>query len=195
MRSLDDLLRLNKSIRVIGFDDAPFARERGSLVNISGIICSNAQFEGMLWGETTKDGVDATETLAVMLLNSKFYAQVHVVLTDGIAVGGFNMIDLPKLAELLQRPCIAVMRKMPDLVAIDHALQNFDDYAERKACMERAGEIYQASPFVYQTAGCSPETAASLLSQLTINGNVPEALRIAHLIGSAIKTGQSSQRA
>jgi len=36
---------------------------------------------------------------------------------------------------------------------------------------------------------------AKILNQVTDTGNVPEALRIAHLIGSAIKTGESSNRA
>lgn len=43
--------------------------------------------------------------------------------------------------------------------------------------------------------GCTPDEAARLLQTVTENGNVPEALRIAHLIGSAVKTGQSGKRA
>ena len=32
---------------------------------------------------------------------------------------GFNVVDLPTRAQTLQLPCIAVMRKLPDLVAFD----------------------------------------------------------------------------
>lgn len=195
MKSPEELLRLNKKIRVIGFDDAPFSRERGSLVNISGIVCSDTRFEGMLWGETQKDGTDATDVLVNMLTNSKFCDQVNVVLTDGIGVGGFNIIDLPSLHERLQIPCIAVMRTHPDMEAIDKALQNFDDYEYRKQTLLKAGEIYNHKHFVYQVAGCSSEVAGQVLEQLTDNGKVPEALRLAHMIGAAVKTGQSSGRA
>ena len=38
-------------------------------------------------------------------------------------------------------------------------------------------------------------TAGQVLTRLTDTGHVPEALRLAHLIGSAIMTGQSSNRA
>ncbi|XWK86240.1 MAG: hypothetical protein U7127_18705 [Phormidium sp.] len=48
--NLASLLRLNRTIRVIGFDDAPFQRRRGSRVPISGIVCANTRFEGMVWG-------------------------------------------------------------------------------------------------------------------------------------------------
>lgn len=192
---LEKALRLGKQIRVAGVDDAPFAKERGSVVNVSAIICSNTRFEGMLWGEVTKDGADATEQLLAMLQHSKFIEQLHVVLIDGVAVGGFNIIDINHLAAELSLPCIAVMRKPPDFSAIDKALQNFADYARRAALIQAAGEVHSAEPFYFQTAGLEPDVAAAALQQLTDNGNVPEALRLAHLIGSAIKTGQSSQRA
>ena len=72
MRSLEELLRLKKTIRIIGFDDAPFQKERGSSVKIAGVVCSNTRFEGMLWGEVTMDGTDATEALVELLKGSNF---------------------------------------------------------------------------------------------------------------------------
>lgn len=87
------------------------------------------------------------------------------------------------------------MRKPPNLQRIDQALQNFVDYEARKQLITQAGEIYQQDNFVYQCAGCTPEQALQALKLATDVGKVPEALRLAHLIGSAIKTGQSSSRA
>lgn len=195
MRSLDELLRLNKAIRVMGFDDAPFQSDRGAIVHVAGVICANTRFEGMLWSDITKDGTDATGVIINSLSNSKFYRQVNVVLVDGIALGGFNIIDLPRLAEELERPCIAVMRKSPDLTAVDAALRNFSDYTVRKKLLEKAGTVYTSGYFCYQAKGCHAETAARVLEQLTDRGHVPEALRLAHLIGSAIVNGESSNRA
>ena len=200
MKSLAEVIRLNKQLRTIGFDDAPFNRQAGSQVNISGIVCTNTRFEGMLWGEASKDGVDATDVLIDMLKPSKFYQQVHAVLLDGIAIGGFNLINLEKLSESLQLPCIAVMRKQPDVAAIKKVLTRFDDAEFRLATLAAAGEIFTCnSPtdrtFFFQVKGCSPETAGLLLEKVTDNGNVPETLRLAHLIGAAVKTGQSSNSA
>ncbi|WP_226647462.1 DUF99 family protein [Microbulbifer variabilis] len=195
MKPLAELLRLKKKLRIIGFDDAPFQKERGSPANISGIICTNTRFEGMLWGEVQKDGMDATEVFTQLLQSSKFYQQINVVLIDGLAVGGFNIIDLPKLTEALKRPCIAVMRKPPDMLAIDKALMNFSDYPLHKQTLLKAGEIYSDRGFHFQVQGCAPNIAAQVLEQATDNGNVPEALRLAHLIGAAVITGQSGNRA
>ncbi|WDE04195.1 DUF99 family protein [Thalassomonas viridans] len=200
MKSLAEVIRLNKQLRTIGFDDAPFNRKAGSKVNISGIVCTNTRFEGMLWGEASKDGVDATDVLIDMLKPSKFYQQVHAVLLDGIAIGGFNLINLETLSESLQLPCIAVMRKHPDVAAVKKVLSRFDDAESRLATLAAAGDIYTyTSPtdktFYFQMKGCSAETAGLLLEKVTDNGNVPETLRLAHLIGAAVKTGQSSNSA
>lgn len=201
MKPLKELIRLNKQIRVIGFDDAPFDRTRGSQVNVSGIICSGTRMEGMLWCEATKDGLDATSALANALTTSKFYDQLHAILIDGIAIGGFNIIDLPELHRITRKPCIAVMRKLPDLRAIKDALNNFDDGIERWHRIERAGNIHQHfselhnCDFTFQIAGCDADDAATVLEKATFTGNVPEALRLAHLIGAAVKTGQSGNSA
>lgn len=195
MKKIERKLELKKRIRVIGFDDSPFSKERGSLVNLSGIICSNTRFEGMLWGDITKDGSDATEKIAKMLCESKFYQQIDLVLLDGIAVGGFNIIRLVELSQLLKLPCVAVMRRVPDLESIRNALENFEDSEKRFKDIQQAGEIYEVDEFVFQTIGCDKHTVAKALRQVTDIGNVPEALRLAHLIGAAVKTGESSSRA
>lgn len=195
MHRLNAVLRNNKKVRVIGFDDAPFAHRKRQPVNVAGVVCSNTRFEGMLWGEVEQDGLDSTAVLTRLLLESKFVEQLHLVLLDGIALGGFNIIDLPALSAGVELPCVAVMRKRPDLDAIDRALKNLPDYGIRKALLDKAGEIHQIDGFVFQVCGATPDVVAEILTKLTDNGDVPEALRLAHIIGSAVMTGQSSSRA
>ncbi|WP_163832811.1 endonuclease dU [Spartinivicinus ruber] len=195
MKTLEQLIALNKHIRAIGFDDAPFKKHQHQQVNISGIICNNTRFEGMLWQTITRDGFDSTEVLIDCVKASKFHPQINVILLDGIAFGGFNIVDLPRLANELERPCITVMRKQPDLTAIKQALQNLSNWQARWQLIQNAGPIHAIHPFYFQTQGTSPNIAAQILSRLTDQGHVPEALRIAHLIGAAIKTGESSRQA
>jgi len=195
MKTTLEAIRLNKQLRVIGFDDAPFSKPDDSHVNISGIVCSNTRFEGMVWGEVRRDGNDATRCLIDLIAKSKFHSQLHAVLIDGIAFGGFNIVDLSELSKALSLPCIAVMRKMPDLVAVDKALQNFSDYQSRIALVKQAGEIFDYSTFYFQCSGIDAKNAGLMLDRVTDKGKVPEALRLAHLIGSAVKTGVSGNRA
>jgi len=195
MKPLDTLLAHGRTIRVMGFDDAPFERRPGAPVDVAGVVCAGTRFEGLVWGRATRDGADATGVMQRLLLGSKFAEQVHVVLIDGLAIGGFNLVDLPALAAAVRRPCVAVMRKRPDMPAIRRALARFDDVDRRLGVIAKAGPIHDAQPFVYQVAGAEPGVIPAVLAALTDRGHVPEALRIAHLIGSAVKTGESGRRA
>jgi endonuclease V-like protein UPF0215 family len=193
---LEKLLSSGRKIRAIGFDDAHYAdKSYGSEVNVAGIICSDTRFEGMLWNSIRKDGDDATENLATMLLQSKFAAQVQVVLTDGITFGGCNVVDLEELHERLQVPVIAIMRKHPDLESFQFVVNKLPDPESRWARVQAAGPIHQLNDFVFQVTGLDPAIASRVLGRLTDQGKMPEALRLAHLIGSAVKLGTSGKRA
>lgn len=158
-------------------------------------MCQGTRFEGLLWDHVTQDGADATGVLSSLISRSKFARQVHVVLTDGVTVGGLNVVDLALLSERLACPCIAVMRRRPDLAAMRRALQQVPDPDVRWATLQRAGPIHERNGFVFQVVGAALEDAALALGVLTDRGRVPEPLRLAHLIGSAVTTGQSSNRA
>lgn len=180
------------TVRVIGFDDAPFTRADAE-VCVSGVVCAGTRFEGMLWGRVTRDGEDATSALAALLGQSKFAAQVQLVLTDGVTLGGLNVLDLPALHASVGVPVVAVMRRMPDLSAFRRAVDRVDP--ARWDRVARAGPIHSRDGFVFQVVGAEPETIGPMLAGLTDRGAVPEALRLAHLIGSAVQTGQSGRRA
>ena len=95
--NLESLLKLNRTIRVIGFDDAPFIRSSGEKVNLAGIICGGTRFEGMVWGELEQDGFDSTETICKLLLDSKFLPQLQVI--DAMS----RLPNLEKRQELIKR--------------------------------------------------------------------------------------------
>jgi endonuclease V-like protein UPF0215 family len=192
---LDALFRLNRVIRVIGFDDAPFMRNAGGNVSIAGIVCAGTRFEGMVWGQVEQDGWDATDVILRLLLGRKFLPQLHIVLFDGIAFGGFNVIDLPKLSAELKLPCVTVMRRMPNLVAIEQAIRRLPEPEKRLERLYRAGTIHAYPPFFFQVCGACPKVTSSVLQRLTDCGNVPEALRLAHLIGVAVVQGESGSSA
>lgn len=192
---LESLLRLNRVIRVIGFDDAPFIRHAGGSVAIAGVVCAGTRFEGMVWGQVEQDGLDATDVIVRLLLGRKFLPQLHVLLLDGIAFGGFNIIDLPKLSEQLQLPCVAVMRRMPNLIAMEQAIHRLPQPEQRLQVLQRAGTIHAQPPFFFQVCGACPKVIFSVLERLTDCGKVPEALRLAHLIGAAVVKGESGSSA
>lgn len=193
--NLESLLRLNRTIRVIGFDDAPFVRRKGGSAFIAGVVCANTRFEGMVWGQVRQDGWNSTDTICKLLEGGKFLPQLHIVLIDGIAFGGFNIIDLPRLQERLKLPCVALMRRNPNLPAVEQSLRRLPQAERRLRLLHRAGKIYAFPPFFFQVSGEQPEIITAVLQRLTDCGKVPEALRLAHLIGAAIIKGESGRSA
>ena len=182
-------------LRAIGFDDAPFRRGAKGTVGVAGVVCAGTRFEGLVWGAVRKDGWNATDVLLGLLLGRKFLPQLHLVLLDGITLGGFNVVDLARLSLALRRPCLAVMRRPPDLAAVEAALRRLPRPGARLDLLRRAGPVHRAHGFVFQVKGADPDVAADALVRLTDRGRVPEPLRLAHLIGAAVRTGQSARRA
>lgn len=219
VKSISDVCQLNLSPRTIGIDDAPFQtrpRIRGSEVHAVAIITSNDRFEGMLYIPAIhQDGLNAGQRLAETILTSKFHEQLHAVLLDGVTMGGLNVIDIAQLATDLQRPVVALMRTHPNLQRMLGAIQKLPEAQERAQRIRAAGPIYEVRGWVFQYRcpipdgsvmsekigdvhqSVTPEIIATLLDRCTPAGGqkVPECLRIAHLIGAAIKTGQSSSSA
>ena len=128
-----------RALRAIGFDDAPFERRRRGDVGLAGVVCAGTRFEGLVWGRVRQDGWNATEAILALLLGGKFLPQLHLVLLDGIGFGGFNLVDLEGLAAQLGRPCVAVMRRQPDLVAMERAIRRLPRPERRLALLARAG--------------------------------------------------------
>ncbi|HET9595416.1 MAG TPA: DUF99 family protein [Anaeromyxobacteraceae bacterium] len=184
-----------RTLRAIGFDDAPFARRPGARVTLAGAVCAGTRFEGLVVGRVRRDGWGATDELCRLLVGGKFLPQLHLVLLDGIAFGGFNVVDLAELADRLGRPCVAVMRRAPDLEAVERALRRLPRAGRRLALLARAGPVHERPPFAFQVRGAGPDETAAALARLTDRGHVPEALRLAHLVGAAIVRGESGRRA
>jgi endonuclease V-like protein UPF0215 family len=194
-----------RTLRAIGFDDAPFdrpssgaeAREgaRGRDVSLAGVVCAGTRFEGLVWGRVRRDGWNATEEVVRLLAGGKFLPQIHLVLLDGIAFGGFNVVDLAALADALARPCAAVMRRPPDLDAVERAIRRLPRPERRLELLRRAGPVHHAEGFVFQVCGAGADETGRVLARLTDRGAVPEPLRLAHLVAGAVRRGESGRRA
>ena len=79
---------------VVGFDDGPFDKYTQLDVPVVGAVFSDLRLEGVLTGKVRTDGVNSTRTLVRMVSESKFAPQLQLVLLQGIALAGFNVIDI-----------------------------------------------------------------------------------------------------
>jgi len=181
---------------VIGFDDAPFPREHRGDVLLVGTVCSRTRLDGVISGYVRRDGSNATRVMVETIRSSQFAEHVRAVLLQGIAVAGFNVVDVHALHAELGMPVLAIVRHRPDFAAIRRALFARVRGAERKwRLIERAGDLEPLRGVYVQRVGITLDHARELMAATTLHGNLPEPLRLAHLIAGGVTTGASRGRA
>ncbi len=180
---------------VVGFDDAPFAGEIRGDVPVVGTVFCGERLEGVLLGRVRRDGANATRVLAELVAGSKYAAHLQLVFLQGIALAGFNVIDLPRLHATLGIPVITITRHRPDLAAIEDALRRRVPGGVRKwRLIGRAGNMEPLGGVWVQRVGIAAAEAERVIRRFARHGKIPEPLRAAHLIAGALATGQSTGR-
>ena len=181
---------------VIGFDDAPFDRRHRGDVLVVGAVYAGPRLEGVVSGKVRRDGANSTRTLIELVSRSRFATHLQAVMVQGIALAGFNVIDLHGLHDALQIPAIAVARNEPDLAAIKRALLRRVAGGRRKwRLIERLGPMEPAAGVYVQRAGISLEKTGQLIERFAVNSTLPEPLRTAHIIAGGVTLGESRHRA
>jgi len=184
---------IKPEIRVLGIDDGAFKPRVNGVVPVIGVVFRGGFWlDGVLHTSIEIDGFDATDRIASMITGSSHYRQLRVVMLNGVTFAGFNIVDVKALHVATKLPVITVTREKPDFAEIQKALQNLPNSEERWEAILRAGEPVEVSTRsakakVYmQTVGVSTGDAQKILRLTSTRSNIPEALRVAHLIASGI---------
>ena len=194
-------MKIKREIRIVGFDDGPFVpRTKGKAI-IVGVVFRGGDFlDGVLKTEVEIDGMDATKKLINLINNSRHKPQLRVIMLNGITVAGFNLIDIKGLYGQTSLPVIVVNRRKPNLKKIEGALKHFKDFEDRWNCIKNAGRIYRMKIeknkyLYYQFKGLKRNEVEKIIRLSCTRSLIPEPLRVAHLIASAMIKGESGGRA
>ncbi len=180
---------------VVGFDDAPFPRSHRGDVPVVGAVFAGTRLDGILHGKVRRDGANAARSLVRLIATSKFAPQIQLVLLQGVALAGFNVVDLHEINRRLGVPALIVARRPPRLAQIREALLTRVPGGARKwRLIARLGPMEPIAGLFVQRVGLSAAEAARVLERLSLHSRVPEPLRVAHLIAGAIVMGQSRGR-
>ncbi len=190
-----------EEIRIIGFDDGPFVTKSKGNVPVVGVIFRGGKYlDGMLKTEVAIDGIDSTEKLVRLINSSRHRQQLKVIMTDGLTFGGFNLFDIRELHERTGLPVIVINRKHPDIAKVKDALKMFPDYRLRLKVLKNAGRVKHhtlpsGKDIYYQSAGLTDSETKEIINLSTTHSFIPEPLRAAHIIATAVVTGESRGRA
>jgi len=191
--------KVKPGIRVVGFDDGTFSfssKMKGEKTILIGIVMKGSQeVVGVLSRWITVDGNDATDAMIDAVRASRF-KDLRVILLKGITYAGFNIVDLERLHSETGLPVIVVVRKRPNLKSMELALRkHFRDAEDRISLLRKAPPMVELIPgrLYLQAIGVDSQTAAEVVKTTTRTGLLPEALRLAHMVASAVMTGESTR--
>jgi hypothetical protein len=183
-------------MRIVGFDDGPFERTHRGDVLVVGAIYRGGEFlDGMVATSVRRDGRNATDRLISCLTASRYLPQLHCAMLDGIAFGGFNVVDINRLWRETGLPVLVVVRHAPDLDSVRRAIARLPGATRRLGLIDAAGAIEPRRGLFVQRAGLTGEEADALLALTCTRSKIPEPLRAAHIIAGAIVTGEGGRRA
>ena len=186
---------LKKEMRVIGIDDSPFNKFKKDQVLVVGAVFRGGLYlDGILSTKVNVDGNNATKKIAEMINKCKFKPQLQCIFLDGIAVAGFNVIDVKELSKKTKLPVIVIIRRKPNIENIKETLIRIKKKNKIKL-LEKAGSVHQIGKIYIQLTGLSIDKAKEILKITCTRSLIPEPIRIAHLIASGITFGESRGKA
>jgi endonuclease V-like protein UPF0215 family len=176
---VDQNLLFNKDTRIFAFDDSPFSR-KDKFASIIGVIMRKDMYiESLIKKKIRVDGSDVTDVVLEILKEKG--SGIKLVMTQGTTFAGFNILDVRRIFERTKIPIVNVVDHMPNMSSIKAALRKyFDDWEERYSIL--VGNFIQFDSLFIQSTGLQPKVAHKFLMQMTVNGILPEPLRIADLI-------------
>lgn len=178
-----------KLSHAIGFDDAPFARDFRGDVRVFGAAYAGATLHTVVSGKVRRDGRNSTAQLTRLAGQTE---HLQLIFLQGIALAGFNVVDIQALSQETGLPVLVVARRKPDLDAIRRALLEHVAGGTRKwRLVQQAGEMEACGGVFVQRAGLDLAQAQAALGTFAQTGHIPEPLRTAHLIAGGVTRGRS----
>lgn len=187
---------MRKEVRVIGIDDGPFDKfkKKGNVI-VAGTVFRGGNFlDGFITTKAKVDGTNATNKIIQMINKTKFKKQIRAIMLDGIAVGGFNIIDLVRLNKKTKKPVIAVIRRKPDVPKIIKTLKRIG-MAKKVKLIEQLPEPTKIGKIYVQYVGTDKAFVKDLLKITATRSFLPEPIRAAHIIAAGLVKGESRGRA
>ena len=186
---------LKKEIRILGIDDSPFKKfKKGNVLVVGALFRGGVFLDGLLTTKVAIDGNNSTSKLIAMVNKCRFKPQIRCIFLNGIALGGFNVVDIEKLSKRTKIPVVVIIRKYPDFKKIELTLKRIGKHSKYKL-MEKAGKPEKVGKIYIQRKGITLERAKGILKLTCTRSLIPEPLRLAHIIASGVVTGESKGKA
>ena len=176
-------------MRVLGVAES-FEKDEPRSIMAGVVMRGDLRIDG--FGVCTPEigGRDSTKEL-ISLYNRLNRKDIRVWLLGGSVISWFNIIDIFALHETTQTPVICISYHPSN--GIEKYLREYFplDWEVRLEILERAGdreliELGTGHELFLTTAGVGKKRARKLLDKITVDGRVPEPIRVARTIAAGL---------
>ena len=104
------------------------------------------------------------------------------------------MFQIEKLSKKTGIPVVTIIRRKPDVARIKEVLNKLNQKG-KLVLLDKAGSVVKIGHIYAQPVGINIEKLKEILKLVCTRSNIPEPLRLAHLIASGVVKGESVGRA
>ena len=183
-------LHLEKSgIRGLSISESFEKQEKHSV--LTGIVMSNEfLIDGFVFEHATLRGDDITKKI-LMMYDKLNRDDISYLLLPGTILSMYNIVDIDKIFEQIQIPVIAVNSK--DSLGLHDTLKhhfpnNFENKIEQyeKLGPRQIIHLKSKNELYLRIRGCTIEDCKTLLDKITLQGSVPEPLRVSQTLAKTL---------
>jgi endonuclease V-like protein UPF0215 family len=182
-------LHLNKpGIRALGVAES-FRQGQKSSVLAGVVMRSDYIIDGVAYGRTLVGGDDATDSIA-SLHRRLARNDINLIMVSGAILSLYNIVDADRLSQKTGLPVVCLTYK--ETAGIEDSIRlHFPGGAEEKlrAYRNLGGRtriLLRTGKRVFvRTAGLEREEAKRVLDAFTLQGSIPEPVRVAKLLARA----------
>ena len=176
-----------KGLRALGIAESYAGRTSSTLAGV--VMRKDLRIDGFVSGTVTVGGMDATEVIVRMTRDLDRH-DLNVILLSGCVIAWFNVIDIDRLAELTGLPVICVTYEESDGL-LEDIRYHFPGDEERLATYRKLGERFPVTlrtggTIFLRTSGIGNTDAARFCNDFTLDGKIPEPLRVARLLARQV---------
>ena len=157
----------------------------------SGIVMStDLVIDGFVFGHSTVGGDDATD--AILEMYEKLDRQdISFLLISGIVISLYNIIDMKRISEKIGLPVIGVTYEESSGIedAIKHHFpESYKSKLTEYSKLEPRKKItlHTSYNLYVRNEGCTVLETKQLLDKITLQGSIPEPLKITQLLANTL---------
>jgi len=181
-------IHLNKpALRVLGIAES-FTKSEPLSRLVGVVMRGDLRIDGIAFSNITIGGDDATEGI-IRIYDKLDRMDINIILLNGAVIGWFNIIDLQEIYERLNISVLCLTYKESSGLE-KHILDYFPADEEKMRRYQRLGhrelvKLKTGYDVYIRGFGITSGEAKILLSKFTLDGRVPEPLRVARLAARA----------